>query len=103
MLMALFYGVIGDAGSAGIVGLNGCDRLGMTHVSKGSSQPCGFLAIVEDGFKFGFGGGGDNHFEDGTGDVDVAVSGWWWSKRVDGCGMGSQSRPNEKKASNTAA
>jgi hypothetical protein len=59
---ALFDCAISNAGSTGIIGLNGGRGLRVAKIVEGSAESGGFLAIVKEGTKFGFGSGGDNNF-----------------------------------------
>jgi hypothetical protein len=74
----LFDCVVGVArgGGAGIFSLDGCHRLGMPYFFKGSVEPDGVFAIVEEGTELGFGGRRDNSLDDGTVDVDGAIERW---------------------------
>jgi hypothetical protein len=48
----LLASVVGDSGSSGIVGGNGCSSLGMVHFGEGGSERIGFLGVVEEGSQF---------------------------------------------------
>ena len=74
---ALFDGVVADAGGTCVVGLDGSGWLGVSHVLEDGSEHGGFLAIVEEGCEFCFGGGGEDRDEDGGENVYGAVV-WWW-------------------------
>jgi hypothetical protein len=69
----LFDSVVGYAGSTGIVSLDGSGWLGMAHLGEGGAEPGTIFGIVEEGAKFGFGGGGHNSLDDGAGDVNGAI------------------------------
>ena len=83
----LFDSVVGDAGSAGIVSLDGSGWLGMAHLGEGGAEPGTIFGIIEEGAKFSFGGGGHNSLDDGAVDVNGAVE--RWRSRV-GIGWGSR-------------
>ena len=72
----LFDSVVGDAGGAGIVSLDGSGWLGMAHLGEGGAEPGTIFGIIEEGAKFSFGGGGHNSLDDGAVDVDGAVERW---------------------------
>ena len=52
---ALFYGVVADAGSACIIGLDGGRGLWVAHVVEDIPEYNRRLAIVVEGAEFGFG------------------------------------------------
>jgi hypothetical protein len=53
---ALFYGVVADAGSACIIGLDGGRWLWVAHVSKSGAEHGCLFAVVEECAELGFGG-----------------------------------------------
>ena len=72
---SLFDGFVGDTGGTGVVGLDRCRCLWMSHVSQRVAQHGGFLPVVEKGCEFGFGGGGKDSGDNGGVDVDGAIGG----------------------------
>ena len=48
----------------------------MTKFLQGDSEGTGFLGVVEESCKFGFGCRGNNLFQDMTGDMDGTIQDW---------------------------
>ena len=76
----LFDRFVADAGGACIIGLDWCGWLGMAHVFQGGAQHGRFLAVVEQGGEFSFGGGREDWDKDGGVDVDGPIG--WRRRRV---------------------
>ena len=76
--LALFDGVIGNAGGAGVVSLDMGASLWMAKFFKGNSERAEILEIEESGAKFSFGGRGDNGRDDGAMDINGAIDRRWW-------------------------
>ena len=80
----LLDGVIGNAGSGGIVSGNRGWRLGVAEFFEGDSDWAGLFAVVEEGRKFSFGGARDDFADELAENVDGAVRGRGWIVRT-GC------------------
>jgi hypothetical protein len=61
---ARFDGAVGEASGGSIVHLDGSWRLRETEFVQSSTQGSGFATVVAETTEFGFGGGGDDFFED---------------------------------------
>ena len=80
----LLNGFVGDAAGCTVVGDHGGWWLGVAQFFEGNAQGRAFLAIVEEGGEFSFGGTGKYLTHNLAGDNDGAihgrrwVSGGWW-------------------------
>ena len=82
---------MGDAGSAGIVGLDGRGGLWVAHFNEGRAERYAVARIVVEATKLGFSGGRHNIFENVADSVDGAVVGgkrswgfgWIWRKMAE--------------------
>ena len=75
---SLFDGVVGNAGGASVVSLDGGGGLRMTRVGQDGTQHGGLFAVVEQSTQFGFSSGRENDGHDGGVDVDGAIETRWW-------------------------
>jgi hypothetical protein len=70
---ARFDGAVGETGGGGIVDLDWSRRLRETEFVHSSTEGSGFATVVVEATEFGFGGGGDNFFEDMSDGKDGAI------------------------------
>jgi hypothetical protein len=75
----------------------------VTHVSKCSAHPSRLLAIVEEGPKFGLGGGRHDNFQKGTRNMDGSIFWGWWIVGIDVGGVDGATRAEKKVTSCTAS
>ena len=83
----LLDGVVGDAGSSAVVGLEGRRRLGVAEFFERNANRTGFFAIVEEGSEFGFGRTRKDFAHDLAEDADGTVRRGWrivWIGRLVG-------------------
>ena len=83
---ALFDSVIGNAGGAGVIGLDGSGWLGMPHFVECGAEPDPIFCVVEEGTEFGFGGRGHDSLDDGAVDVNGAIERRWSAIGIGGLG-----------------
>jgi hypothetical protein len=100
---ALFDGVVGNARGTGVVGLDGSGWLGMSHLGEGGPEPGTIFGIVEEGAKFGFGGRGDNSFDDGAVDMNGTIERRRSRVGIRGCGWIFGKRAEEEGSTGTGA
>ena len=79
----LFDGIVGDASGGAVVGDDDGRWLLVAEFLKTSTDGTGFLGIVEEASKFGFGGGRDDFAENLARDMNGAVD---FGTRVGGSG-----------------
>ena len=57
---ALFDGIIGNTGGAGIICLDGRGGLRVTHIFQGGAKGGAVFTVVEEGAELGLSGGGED-------------------------------------------
>ena len=78
----LFYSSIGDFDGVGIVGLDGSDRLRVSHFSECDTEHGAVVGVAEEAAGFGFGSRRNKILYDVANGVDGAVGSWCHSGRL---------------------
>ena len=93
---SLLDGVIGNARSTGIVSLDEGCLLGMACVFQGCPKHNTIFGIEKKGSQFGFSGGSQDGFDDGTVSVDCPIvgrrNGIWIRRAVGIFGLGTEKK-----------
>ena len=78
----LFYSSIGDFDGVGIIGLDGRDRLRVSHISECDTEHGAVVGVAEEAAGFGFGSRRNKILYDVANGVDGAVGSWCRSGRL---------------------